>query len=113
MTKPVETIDKRMERLERTVSACQAKDRRKNGFILLMFLAIILLGVNTVVYANHVGQKSDRHAEQLNQKTDQEVANFCELLTALDSAYQSTPPQSDLGRRVADAMHRLKTSNCG
>lgn len=39
---------------------------------------------------------------------------WCELLGTLDSAYSSTPPTTDLGRRVAGSIHTLNVRfGCG
>jgi hypothetical protein len=35
---------------------------------------------------------------------------WCELLVTLDHAYSSTPPASELGRKVANAIGHLSTS---
>lgn len=35
---------------------------------------------------------------------------WCELLTTLDEAYSSIPPQSELGQKVARSIHKLKTN---
>jgi hypothetical protein len=39
----------------------------------------------------------------------QSEQKWCEFVVVLDDAWSSTPPQSPLGRRVAVAMHELRT----
>lgn len=38
---------------------------------------------------------------------DRNNAQWCDLLTPLDRAYSSAVPATELGRRVASAIHRL------
>lgn len=33
---------------------------------------------------------------------------WCELLITLDSAYSSSPPQTELGKKVAESINRLR-----
>lgn len=54
----------------------------------------VLVGVNSIVYANRVQQQSNR--------------NWCSLVTNLDDAYRQNPPNTDLGRKIAADMHNLR-----
>jgi hypothetical protein len=65
----------------------------------LAFVAVMAMGV---MYVRHV----DREAEQREREADR---RWCELLVTMDDAYGSTPPQTELGRRIATAMHQLRT----
>jgi hypothetical protein len=59
--------------------------------LVLAFAALMFAGV---LYTRHVQRESDRR--------------WCDLLVTLDTAYRSQPPATELGRRVAAAMARLR-----
>jgi hypothetical protein len=82
--------------------------------VILALVASVAVGANSIIYANGVGRRSERHAEELNAKTDKEVRNFCTLLRTLDSAYNGTvKPTTDLGRTVAKNVGDLRQALCG
>jgi hypothetical protein len=66
-----------------------------------VFFSTALLTVAGVLYTGHV----DGKREQAEREADR---RWCELLGTLDDAYGSTPPSTDLGRRVAEAVHALR-----
>lgn len=61
---------------------------------ILALVVAVLVGVNSIVYANSVERQSNR--------------NWCSLVTNLDDAYRQQPPTSDLGRKIAADMHNLR-----
>jgi hypothetical protein len=61
---------------------------------ILALVAAVLVGVNSIVYANHVAQQSNR--------------NWCALVSNLDDAYRQNPPTSPVGRQIAADMHNLR-----
>lgn len=66
----------------------------------------IVVGFNSIIYANSVSHRSDRRSEQ-------NLKNFCELIITLDDAYNKNPPQTQTGKVVARDMHSLRTRlNC-
>lgn len=68
---------------------------------------LIVLGVGGVLYTNRTVSQQDK----LERANDQ---RWCKLLTTLDDAYQSTPPQSETGRRLAADIHALRAElGCG
>lgn len=55
------------------------------------FLVMLLLSAG---YTTVVQRQADRR--------------WCELLVNLDGAYQSEPPQTELGRQIGAAIHQLR-----
>lgn len=67
--------------------------------IVLSMLAVALAGV---VYIGHV----DSQREAAERESDR---RWCDLLVTLDDAYTSgTPPATEVGKRVAAAIHTLR-----
>jgi hypothetical protein len=63
---------------------------------ILALVAAVLVGVNSIVYANHVAQQSNR--------------NWCALLNLLITPQPTTPPQTPQearGRLITDQIQRL------
>jgi hypothetical protein len=60
----------------------------------LVFLSIFALAMTTSLYVNHTNRENNKH--------------FCDLVTTLDDAYKTAPPQSPTGRKVAEEMHELR-----
>jgi hypothetical protein len=65
---------------------------------LIMALAVV---VNSIWYANRVGQRSDEKAAQ-----SQRV--WCSLIDTLDDTYQGQPPTTPTGQQVAAEVHALR-----
>lgn len=67
--------------------------------MLISFISALVVSVSTVIW---VGISNEDNNQQ-----------WCELLTTLDIAYSSTPPQSELGKKVAASIDKLsKNFNC-
>lgn len=62
--------------------------------VMISYIASIAIGASSLLYANYVDRQS-------NQK-------WCSVLVPLDTPYTQAPPQSELGRKIAQAMHQLK-----
>ena len=62
--------------------------------VVILTLAVLAVGVNSVIYANGIGRKSDRNAEQV---AAQNVQIFCALVTTLDTLYQTSIATIDAG----------------
>jgi hypothetical protein len=77
------------------------------GYALLVsFLACVVIALASVAYANHVQRQAERRAELVRIESDR---RWCSLLGELDSAYSVPPgPSTELGRRVAQEIHRLR-----
>lgn len=69
--------------------------------LVVTFAATLLLAVLGVLYTNWSISRQDK-AERENDR------RWCEMLVTLDDAYGSTPPQSELGRRLAADIHKLR-----
>lgn len=68
--------------------------------VLAAYLSIVIGAGVTLWYANYINRDS-------NQR-------WCDLLSTLDSAYSSTPPTTELGRRVAQSIDNLRRDfECG
>lgn len=66
--------------------------------IALSVLALAIAGVAYTSYVDGQREKSEREADQ----------RWCTLLGTLDEAYSTVPPTTELGRRVALAIHTLR-----
>lgn len=69
--------------------------------LLTVFLSVTALTVAGVLYTGHV----DDRRETAERESDR---RWCDLLTTLDEAYSSTPPSTELGRRVAASIRTLR-----
>lgn len=67
-----------------------------------MLISTLLLALSGFLYVNYQ-QASAQKAERENDR------RWCQLLITLDQAYSTSPPTSELGRRVALAIHSLRT----
>lgn len=70
--------------------------------LMSMFIGVaVSLGI-TLWYITVVDRQSDRDNEANDRK-------WCTLLVELDDAYSAGPrPTTEVGRRVADAIHQLR-----
>lgn len=64
-------------------------------------VSLLVLGIASVSWTAYV----DHRRAAAERESDR---RWCDLLSTLDEAYSSTPPSTDLGRRVADAIHSLR-----
>lgn len=69
------------------------KNRSLLWTLLISLLSAVSVSVGGVVYTGLSNAETNRQ--------------WCELLTPLETAYSSAPPQTELGRRVALAIHGL------
>lgn len=70
--------------------------------VAMIVVATVLLLIFNVGYTTWVDSKR----AQTERESDQ---RWCQLLTTLDGAYNATPPATELGRKVAAAIHDLRT----
>lgn len=64
--------------------------------MLISLLCAVTVAVAGIIYTGQSNAANNRQ--------------WCELLTTLDTAYSSTPPQSELGRKVATSITKLKNN---
>jgi len=88
----------------------RVRDRLLAWAGILAIVVAILIGINGILYANKVGRNAERVSSAANARTEQEVHNFCTLLSLLDNAYTSNPPSTTTGKSVASAVHALRAS---
>lgn len=69
--------------------------------IALLIVIVLAVGVNSIVYANYVGRRSEDQGRQ-------NIQNFCTLMIVLDDAYQAATPTTEVGKKVRDAVHTLR-----
>lgn len=69
------------------------RNRSLAWMLLISFCSAVVVSVAGVIYTGHSNQENNRQ--------------WCELLTPLDRAYSSSPPQTELGRQVARSIHNL------
>lgn len=63
--------------------------------------SLLALAGGGYAYTNYALGQQERAERESDRR-------WCRLLTTLDEAYQGTPPQSELGRRLADDIHSLR-----
>lgn len=61
---------------------------------ILALIVAVLVGINSIIYANNVGRSTDR--------------KWCEVIGTLDNFYMKTPPSTDAGRQFAVEIHSLR-----
>lgn len=66
-----------------------------------VFFSVVLLTVAGVLYTGYV----DGQREAAEREADR---RWCQLLEPLDDAYSTVAPTTELGRRVAEAIHNLR-----
>lgn len=69
--------------------------------LLAIVVSMLALAVAGVIYTNY-SIKRQNATERENDR------RWCALLSTLDGAYSSAPPQTETGRRVAAAIHDLR-----
>lgn len=75
--------------------------------IALAFVACVAVAFAAVLYTSHVQKQAERRSELARAESDR---RWCSLLTELDDAYAGPPaPATELGRKVATEIHRLRT----
>lgn len=62
--------------------------------LIVLFLSVLGVAVNSVVYANNVSRRSNQQ--------------WCAIIVTLDDAYRRTPPTSAAGQDLAREMARLR-----
>lgn len=90
--KPVETPVKAGEK-----PLSRSRWAALTAVVLSMFL-LTAAGFFYIGYIDNQREASEREADR----------RWCTLLVTLDEAYSTVPPTSELGRRVAGAIHTLK-----
>jgi hypothetical protein len=67
---------------------------RQAWALLLVFVAILAVGVGSMIYSNHTAAASQRQ--------------WCDLLLAFDDAYREVPPQTPAGVKIAERLAELR-----
>lgn len=62
--------------------------------IIMSYLCGIAITTGALVYMKHVDNESNR--------------KWCDIAITLDEGYKKIPPQSEVGRRIAADMHKLR-----
>jgi hypothetical protein len=68
-----------------------------------VFASCFVMFAVSIIWSNHVADDAYNRAARNQQ-------HFCALVSTLDSVYQSSPPTTVTGKRVAAEMHDLKTN---
>ena len=68
--------------------------------VVLSMLAVGLAGVGYTGYVDGEREAAEREADK----------RWCQLLVTLDEAYSAATPTTDVGRKVAAAVHTLRVS---
>lgn len=69
------------------------------GMIVIAILALLIFSVGYTTWVDSKRAGAEREADR----------RWCQLLSTLDQAYSAVPPSTELGRKVAAAIHDLKT----
>jgi hypothetical protein len=69
--------------------------------LVAVLVSSLLVSSAGIWYTNYV----DGQRERAERESDR---RWCALLTDLDGAYESSTPQTELGRRIAAAIHELR-----
>lgn len=72
--------------------------------LLISFVSALVVSVATIVYT---GITQANNNERINQVITDNNRQWCELLSPLDKAYSSGVPSTELGKVVANAIHRI------
>lgn len=73
--------------------------------LLVSFCSALFVSVSTVIYT---GVNQAKNNEKIQQQQIENNRQWCELLTTLDNAYSTLPPQSELGKKIATSIHKLR-----
>lgn len=72
--------------------------------MLISFTSALFVSIGGVFYT---GITQEKNNEVIHQQQVDNNRQWCELLIPLDKAYSSTPPATELGRKVAESIHKL------
>lgn len=71
-------------------------------------VTVAIIGIAYTGYVDSQRAQAERRARaELEQQEREADRRWCLLLTTLNRAYSSTPPQSEIGRQVAGAVLNL------
>ena len=59
-----------------------------------VFLTLMLATILNVIYTNRIAAQSEKH--------------WCSIIVTLDDSYRKTPPTTEIGKKIATDMHRLR-----
>lgn len=74
----------------------ERRKRKRRYDVVISYVTAALIGIGSILYTNYTDNKSN--------------AQFCDLFTLMDTAYQDTPPASPLGERLAEIIHNLRSN---
>lgn len=78
----------------------------------VVFVTLVAVAIGNVAYTNHVDGRRARSAEQARraqvEQGEQTLAVVCRLVVAQVDAYADQPPQTAVGRNVAETWALLK-----
>jgi uncharacterized protein involved in cysteine biosynthesis len=83
------------------------RDRSLLWVLLISFISALTFSVASVIIT---GIFQDKNNEKIHQQQIDNNRQWCELLSPLDKAYSSTVPATELGKKVAEAIHKLHNS---
>ena len=66
--------------------------------VVLSMMGLAVTGVSYTSYVDSERESAERDADR----------RWCQLLVTLDEAYSTVPPASEIGHRVAGAIHTLR-----
>jgi hypothetical protein len=76
--------------------------------IAVSFVACLAIALAGVAYTDHVQRQADKRSTAERAESDR---RWCALLVDLDDAYKAPPgPTTEVGRKVAAEIHRLRQS---
>lgn len=75
--------------------------------LILTIVAVLAVGVNSILYANHEANKAQRAAAA---NTELQLQNLCGFVVVIDDAYTQTPPATPGAIRFAAEIHHLRSA---
>lgn len=73
--------------------------------LIVTLIAVIAVGINSVLYANYASDKAIARSNANIQKSEQ---IWCDLLVSMDNGYKHNPPTTQDGKAFALKIHDLR-----
>lgn len=82
-------------------------NRRVWYALVMVFVSCIAMVTASISYTNYATRQAEKRADAVAQ---QNIRNFCEVVSTLDDAYRAQPPTTPTGQHLAEEMHLLRMS---
>jgi len=77
--------------------------------LLVTFVVVLAVGVNSVIYANSVANRSEKASQKAAAEALQQSEQaWCSIINLFDNTYTTQPPTTDAGKLLQKYFKNLK-----